>query len=121
MPRSMFAVLPVSAAGLCLVALGACAPAEASPAPAAQEFAYDGPRLTVRTDYAGVRVRRAPVDRIRVQRVVTAVGKEPRPPAWRLDGSTLDLGTVCDDGYVGLCEVTYDLTVPTKTRVDVRD
>lgn len=90
-------------------------------APTRQTFPFSGRELTVLADYGKVDVRQGGGGSVTVDRRVTAVGKKPADPDWRLEGDTLDLGTVCDDGYVGVCEVTYAVTVPKGTKVDVRD
>lgn len=95
--------------------------ADTSTAPTSRTFAWSGPQLRVDADYGTVDVRHGARGSVTVDRRVTAVGKDPADPTWRLEGDTLDLGTVCDDGFVGLCEVRYTITVPPNTKVDVRE
>ncbi|WP_040156141.1 hypothetical protein [Mobilicoccus massiliensis] len=124
----MFSIGPahrlVAGIGVVLVLTSSCGAADAGDTPAAavtQEFAHDGGELTVVKDHANARVHEADVTSVRVERQVTAVGKTPAEPRWSLTDDTLELGQVCDEGYVGLCEVTYDITVPRGTRVHLRD
>lgn len=88
---------------------------------ASRTFDFSGKRLTVLSDYAKVDVREGGSGAVSVDRHVTAIGKNPRDPSWSLEGDVLDLGTVCDDGFVGVCEVTYAVTVPDGVQVDVKE
>lgn len=49
----------------------------------------------------------------------TAIGKEAVTPDWALTDGTLDLGDPCSNGYVGVCEGSYVVTVPAGTRISV--
>lgn len=47
------------------------------------------------------------------------VGKNADTPQWSIDGSSLNLGTPCDSGFVGYCEGKYLVAVPVGTMVYV--
>ncbi|MCZ4521155.1 hypothetical protein O4220_21800 [Rhodococcus ruber] len=45
------------------------------------------------------------------------IGKSARMPDWSLDGTSLNVGTPCDAGFVGYCEGRFSVVVPAGTEV----
>lgn len=82
-------------------------------------FGWQGKRLEVVNDNANmpVRVRSGKPGEVLVEVSTTTVGKSATTPAWALNGDALELGTPCGQGYVGVCEGSYTVTVPSGTAV----
>ncbi|MEL4357610.1 MULTISPECIES: hypothetical protein [unclassified Luteococcus] len=66
-----------------------------------------------------VQVVSGPQGKVSVSVTTTSVGKDATTPAWSLSGAELELGSPCSKGYVGMCEGSYTVTVPSGTSVTV--
>ncbi|MDO5618846.1 hypothetical protein [Kocuria sp.] len=86
---------------------------------ATESFPADGEHLTINNEFGRLDVRHTDTDVITVEREVTTAGRTPSEPNWDLTDSTLTLSSACGEGYVGLCEPSYTVTVPTGTQVKV--
>lgn len=87
-----------------------------------RSFDFAGRELTVRPRYGSVHIREtADPGRVTVSRRITAWGRDAGDPRWSLTDSVLDLGPICQKGYIGLCEVDYSIDVPKGTRVRIRN
>lgn len=88
----------------------------------AESFRFDGPELRVNSDFSKVDVREGGAGEVTVAEDRTVIGTGADSPQWTLMGNVLDLGKPCGGKSVtvGLCEITYTVTVPAGTHVDVQ-
>lgn len=117
MNRSIIALGAVAVLSLtsCGTSTGTASGGEATatfPAPAGD--------LTIRNEFGRVRVVEADTREVRVVRTVTTIGRRASAPGWAMEGSTLVLASACGKGFVGVCEPTFQVTVPRGTKVTVR-
>lgn len=92
-----------------------------SPDTVTKSFPAESNQLMISNEFGRLDVRHADTDVITVERKVTTAGREPSEPVWDLRDSTLTLASACGEGYVGLCEPTYTVTVPTDINVTTVD
>ena len=82
-----------------------------------ESFDFDETVLAVANDYADVEVDHGKPGSMTVREYRTAFGTAPDDPEWTLEQGTLDLGKPCAS-TVGICQVSYRITVPKGTEVD---
>ena len=84
-------------------------------------FPLNGTHLDVTNpnDNMRVTVRGTSRTDVSVTVATTTALKTPTTPDWSLNGDQLDLDSPCTKGYIGLCEGSYTLTVPTGTTVTI--
>lgn len=87
-----------------------------------ETFPFDGKSLAVKAGFSKVDVRESDEAGVDVSEDRTAFGVGAEDPRWSLADGVLDLGRPCGGGSVtvGLCEITYTVTVPAGTEVDVQ-
>lgn len=103
-----------------MAALNGCGPPSTgkdSDAHRVESFEFDEKALEVANDYADVKVDHGKPGSITVREYRTAFGTAPDEPEWTLEQGTLDLGKPCAS-TVGICQVSYRITVPKGTEVD---
>lgn len=108
----------IAALSLAMMLTG-CGVSTSSEPDAERTFPAPHGDLTVQNEFGAVDVREADTDVITVSRSTTRVGRGYSDPTWTLNGNTLHLASPCGNGYVGLCEPSYTLTVPRGTDVTV--
>ena len=87
-----------------------------------ESFEFSAPRLDVVNSNANMPVtasEQADSREVVVTVQTEALVKSANTPAWSLDGTSLNLGTPCDQGIIGYCEGSYSIVVPTGTEVYV--
>lgn len=85
-----------------------------------ETFEFDDDLLEVANDYAEVKVEPGKAGSITVREYRTSFGTAPDDPKWTLEQGTLDLGKPCAS-TVGVCQVSYRITVPEGTKVNPLD
>lgn len=86
-----------------------------------ESFPFEGQNLLVRSDFSKVDIREGSAGGVEVAENRTTLGTGADSPQWTLTDGVLDLGRPCGGKSItiGLCEITYAVTVPAGTRVSV--
>lgn len=111
-------VTTITAAALATTALTGCSSTSHTED---VQFVWQGSRLAIVNDNPNmpVTVRSGASGTVTVEVSTTTVVKHATTPAWTLVDDTLDLDTPCGKGYVGICEGSYSVAVPSGTKVTV--